>query len=158
MQLNREELLRAYRTMRLIRDFEERLHVEFATGEIPGFVHLYAGEEASAVGVCMHLGDKDHIVSTHRGHGHCIAKGCNVDGMMSEIYGKRTVSAVAVRDLTWPSTLFKRRRADPVRTLIATNDLRTRAASTGGATWGDPNRRAVQREQTPSVATEGVRS
>jgi len=89
MQLNREDLLRAYRTMRLIRDFEERLHVEFAKGEIPGFVHLYAGEEASAVGVCMHLGDKDRIASTHRGHGHCIAKGCDVDGMMSEIYGRK---------------------------------------------------------------------
>ncbi len=74
MQLNRENLLRAYRTMRLIRDFEERLHVEFATGEIPGFVHLYAGEEASAVRVCMHLGECDSIASTHRGHGHCIAK------------------------------------------------------------------------------------
>ncbi|MGD0105814.1 MAG: thiamine pyrophosphate-dependent dehydrogenase E1 component subunit alpha [Rhodopila sp.] len=89
MQLNREDLLRAYRTMRLIRDFEERLHLEFATGEIPGFVHLYAGEEASAVGVCMHLGDKDHIASTHRGHGHCIAKGCDVNGMMNEIYGRK---------------------------------------------------------------------
>jgi pyruvate dehydrogenase E1 component alpha subunit len=89
MQLNRDDLLRAYRTMRLIRDFEERLHVEFATGEIPGFVHLYAGEEASAVGVCMHLGDKDNIASTHRGHGHCIAKGCDVDGMMNEIYGRK---------------------------------------------------------------------
>nr|WP_294529689.1 thiamine pyrophosphate-dependent dehydrogenase E1 component subunit alpha [uncultured Rhodopila sp.] len=89
MQLNREDLLRAYRTMRIIRDFEERLHVEFATGEIPGFVHLYAGEEASAVGVCMHLGDKDHIASTHRGHGHCIAKGCDVSGMMNEIYGRK---------------------------------------------------------------------
>ncbi len=89
MQLNRDDLLRAYRTMRVIRDFEERLHVEFATGEIPGFVHLYAGEEASAVGVCMHLGDKDSIASTHRGHGHCIAKGCDVGGMMKEIYGRK---------------------------------------------------------------------
>ncbi len=75
MQMNREELLRAYRAMRTIRVFEERLHVEFATGEIPGFVHLYAGEEASAVGVCMHLTARDKIASTHRGHGHCIAKG-----------------------------------------------------------------------------------
>ena len=89
MQLNRENLLRAYRTMRLIRNFEERLHVEFATGEIPGFVHLYAGEEASAVGVCMHLGEHDSIASTHRGHGHCIAKGCDIGGMMKEIYGRR---------------------------------------------------------------------
>ena len=89
MQLSRDELLTAYRTMRTIREFEERLHVEFATGEIPGFVHLYAGEEASGVGVCMHLDDRDRIASTHRGHGHCIAKGCDVDGMMAEIYGRK---------------------------------------------------------------------
>jgi TPP-dependent pyruvate/acetoin dehydrogenase alpha subunit len=89
MQMNREDLLRAYRTMRTIRDFEERLHVEFATGEIPGFVHLYAGEEASATGVCMHLRDDDFIASTHRGHGHCIAKGVEVQGMMHEIYGRK---------------------------------------------------------------------
>ncbi len=89
-QLNREDLLRAYRTMRTIREFEERLHVEFATGEIPGFVHLYAGEEASATGVCMHLRPDDYIASTHRGHGHCIAKGMDVAPMMAEIYGKAT--------------------------------------------------------------------
>lgn len=74
--------------MRTIREFEERLHVEFATGEIPGFVHLYAGEEAIAVGVCMHLRDGDRIASTHRGHGHCIAKGCDLKAMAAEIYGK----------------------------------------------------------------------
>lgn len=89
MQLNREDLLRAYRTMRTIRDFEERLHLEFATGEIPGFVHLYAGEEASATGICMHLRPDDYIASTHRGHGHCIAKGVDVQGMMHEIYGRK---------------------------------------------------------------------
>jgi acetoin:2,6-dichlorophenolindophenol oxidoreductase subunit alpha len=89
MQLSRQELIRAYRTMRLIRDFEEGLHREFATGEIPGFVHLYAGEEASAVGVCMHLTEKDNIASTHRGHGHCIAKGCEVGAMMKEIYSRK---------------------------------------------------------------------
>ncbi len=90
MQLSKTDLLRAYRIMRTIRDFEERVHVEFATGEIPGFVHLYAGEEASAAGVCMHLRKEDHIASTHRGHGHCIAKGCDVRGMMAEIYGRAT--------------------------------------------------------------------
>ena len=89
MQLSRENLLKAYRTMRTIRDFEERLHVEFATGEIPGFVHLYAGEEASAAGICMHLTERDKLASTHRGHGHCIAKGVDVGAMMSEIYGKK---------------------------------------------------------------------
>ena len=89
MQLSKDDLLKAYRTMRTIREFEERLHVEFATGDIPGFVHLYAGEEASGVGVCMHLDDRDRIASTHRGHGHCIAKGCDVDGMMAEIYGRK---------------------------------------------------------------------
>jgi pyruvate dehydrogenase E1 component alpha subunit len=89
-QLTRETLLDAYRSMRTIREFEERLHVEFATGEIPGFVHLYAGEEASAVGTMMHLNDIDYVATTHRGHGHCIAKGVDVQGMMAEIYGRRT--------------------------------------------------------------------
>jgi acetoin:2,6-dichlorophenolindophenol oxidoreductase subunit alpha len=89
MQLSREDLLKAYRQMRMIRDFEETVHEEFSAGAIPGFVHLYAGEEASGVGFCMHLGDRDSIASTHRGHGHCIAKGCDVRGMMKEIFGRK---------------------------------------------------------------------
>ena len=88
--LGKGDILRAYRIMKTIREFEERLHLEFQTGEIPGFVHLYAGEEAIATGVCSHLGPEDRIASTHRGHGHCIAKGCDVRGMMAEIYGKKT--------------------------------------------------------------------
>jgi TPP-dependent pyruvate/acetoin dehydrogenase alpha subunit len=89
MQLGKEELLKAYRIMKTIRVFEERIHVEFGTGEIPGFVHLYAGEEAIAAGVCLHLDDDDKVASTHRGHGHCLAKGCDADAMMAEIYGKK---------------------------------------------------------------------
>ena len=89
-RLSTEDLLAAYRMMQTIRKFEERVHIEFATGDIPGFVHLYAGEEACATGVCMNLSKNDRIASTHRGHGHCIAKGVNVTGMMAEIYGKRT--------------------------------------------------------------------
>ena len=89
MQLSREQLLQSYRDMCTIRKFEDRVHDEFATGNIPGFVHLYAGEEASAVGICVELGDQDNIGSTHRGHGHCIAKGCDVKAMMKEIYGRR---------------------------------------------------------------------
>lgn len=87
--LDKGRLLHAYRQMKLIREFEERLHVEIATGGIPGFTHLYAGQEAVAVGVCEQLTDMDYIVSTHRGHGHCIAKGCDVLGMMKEIYGRQ---------------------------------------------------------------------
>ena len=89
MQLSRDELVQAYHQMRTIREFEERVHEEFSAGNIPGFVHLYAGEEASAVGFCSHLGKRDYIASTHRGHGHCIAKGCDVRGMMLEIFGKQ---------------------------------------------------------------------
>ena len=89
MQLSREALIRAYRQMKVIREFEERLHVEIMTGEIAGFTHLYCGQEAVAVGVCEHLDHADMIVSTHRGHGHCIAKGCDVKGMMKEIWGSR---------------------------------------------------------------------
>jgi acetoin:2,6-dichlorophenolindophenol oxidoreductase subunit alpha len=91
-ELGPDALLRAYRTMRTIREFEERVHEEFSSGDIPGFVHLYAGEEASATGVCSHLDDRDAIASTHRGHGHCIAKGVDVIGMMAEIYGRVTGS------------------------------------------------------------------
>lgn len=86
--LSREELLKVYKTMRSIREFEERVHLEFAKGGIPGFVHLYAGEEASAAGIMYHLRPDDRIASTHRGHGHCIAKGVDIHGMMAEIYGK----------------------------------------------------------------------
>ncbi len=88
-QLNRDDLIRAYRSMATIRRFEERVQEEFSKGGIPGFVHLYAGEEASAVGVCQHLGPKDYIASTHRGHGHSIAKGCDVGGMMKELFAKK---------------------------------------------------------------------
>src|ERR687884_1629905 len=89
-ELSKEDLLDAYRVMRTIREFEERLHREFATGEIPGFVHLYAGEEAIAAGVIGHLRPDDYVASTHRGHGHAIAKGCDVKAMMAEIYGKQS--------------------------------------------------------------------
>jgi len=88
--LSKDEILRAYRTMRTIREFEERLHRDFAKGDIPGFVHLYAGEEACATGIMMHLKEYDRIASTHRGHGHCIAKGVEVRDMMAEIYGRAT--------------------------------------------------------------------
>ena len=88
-KLNREQLLQAYRSMKTIREFEERLHQEIAGGKIAGFTHLYAGQEAVAVSICEQLSVKDYIVSTHRGHGHCIAKGCDVKAMMKEIYGRR---------------------------------------------------------------------
>ena len=89
MKLNSEALPQAYRQMKTIRVFEERLHDDIQSGEIAGFTHLYAGQEAVAVGVCENLGPKDYIISTHRGHGHCLAKGCDVIGMMKEIYGCR---------------------------------------------------------------------
>lgn len=88
MQLSREELLTAYQIMKTIRVFEDRVNSEMATGDIPGAVHLYAGQEASAAGICMLLDTRDQIASTHRGHGHCIAKGCDVPQMMAEIFGK----------------------------------------------------------------------
>ena len=85
--LSTDQLMQAYRRMKTIREFEERLHVEIATGKIAGFTHLYAGQEAIAVGVCEHLSEADAIISTHRGHGHCIAKGADVQMMMKEIWG-----------------------------------------------------------------------
>jgi pyruvate dehydrogenase E1 component alpha subunit len=76
--------------MRTIRAFEEKLLELVAAGKIGGFMHLYAGEEAIAVGVCAHLGDRDHVGSTHRGHGHCIAKGVDVKAMIAELFGRTT--------------------------------------------------------------------
>jgi TPP-dependent pyruvate/acetoin dehydrogenase alpha subunit len=90
VELTADTLLTMYERMALIRAFEEATVANFADGMIPGFVHLYAGEEAVAVGVCTHLDDHDFITSTHRGHGHCIAKGVAVEGMAAELMGRRT--------------------------------------------------------------------
>jgi pyruvate dehydrogenase E1 component alpha subunit len=90
MDLTPERLLAAYRTMRTIRTFEQTLNELSQAGKVPGFLHLYAGEEAIAAGVCAHLGERDWVASTHRGHGHAIAKGVDLDAMMAEIFGRRT--------------------------------------------------------------------
>ncbi|MGG3435309.1 thiamine pyrophosphate-dependent dehydrogenase E1 component subunit alpha [Heyndrickxia coagulans] len=90
LQITKEKAQWMLQKMFEIRKFEDKVHEVFSTGILPGFVHLYAGEEAVAVGVCAHLDDQDMITSTHRGHGHCIAKGCDLKGMMAEIYGKAT--------------------------------------------------------------------
>ena len=87
---DREALLAGLAMMVRIRSFEDRVQREFARGDMPGFVHTYHGAEAVAAGVCAHLDDEDLITSTHRGHGHCIAKGCDLDGMVAELYGRET--------------------------------------------------------------------
>ena len=88
--LSKDAALDLYERMVLIRRFEERVAELFPTGKIPGFVHLYIGEEAIAVGACSTLRKDDYITSTHRGHGHVIAKGGDVSRMMAELYGKET--------------------------------------------------------------------
>ncbi len=85
-----DELLRAYRLMIMIRRFEEAAADLYAKGEIPGFVHLSIGQEATAVGACLHLRETDIITSTHRGHGHAIAKGLDLYGMLAELMGRQT--------------------------------------------------------------------
>ncbi len=91
-ELTKDKLLWIYERMRLIREFENRAADLFAQGKVPGFVHLYACEEAIAVGMCALLTDRDFITSTHRGHGHCISKGVDINAMMAELYGKATGS------------------------------------------------------------------
>jgi TPP-dependent pyruvate/acetoin dehydrogenase alpha subunit len=88
MELSRDRLIETYRTMRTIRGFEQTLNELSQAGRVPGFLHLYAGEEAIAAGVCGALGDNDYVTSTHRGHGHSIAKGVDLNAMMAEIFGK----------------------------------------------------------------------
>lgn len=90
MSLTNEKMIELYANMAKIRMFEEKIAEFFAAGKIPGFVHLYIGEEAVATGVCATLRDTDYITSTHRGHGHLISKGGDIKLMMAEIFGKRT--------------------------------------------------------------------
>ncbi|HEV8029680.1 MAG TPA: thiamine pyrophosphate-dependent enzyme, partial [Stellaceae bacterium] len=78
------------RQMLTIRRFEERASADYLAGKIYGVVHCYIGEEAVAVGVCTALDRGDRIISTHRGHGHCIAKGADLNRMMAELYGRQT--------------------------------------------------------------------
>jgi acetoin:2,6-dichlorophenolindophenol oxidoreductase subunit alpha len=90
LRLGKKKLIDLYATMLAIRRFEERVVAEVSAGNISGFVHSYIGEEAIATGVCAHLKREDRIVSHHRGHGHCIAKGADINKMMAEIYGRKT--------------------------------------------------------------------
>jgi TPP-dependent pyruvate/acetoin dehydrogenase alpha subunit len=86
--LDRERLLRLYRQMLKIRLFEEEVNQLYLGAKMPGLAHLYIGQEAVAVGVCEALRRDDYITSTHRGHGHCLAKGASVDKMFAELLGK----------------------------------------------------------------------
>ena len=90
MNVENELKLQMYTTMLRIRKFEEKLIELKAGGSIPGVLHLYIGEEAIATGVCAAIGPDDYITSTHRGHGHCIAKGGDISRMMAELFGRTT--------------------------------------------------------------------
>ena len=86
MQLSKDKLIDAYTRMKKIRVFEETMRDEFAKGTVPAFIHLYIGQEAIASGICVELNDNDTIASTHRGHGHCLAKNSNLERMTMEIF------------------------------------------------------------------------
>src|ERR1039457_198165 len=86
----KDEAISLLRNMQLIRAFEEKVRSLFFGGMIPGLVHLCAGQEAVAVGVCSQLRTSDKIASNHRGHGHCLAKGADVARLMAEVMGRRT--------------------------------------------------------------------
>lgn len=90
MTLSNNKIIDMYKNMIRIRKFETQAMNLFAQGSIPGFVHLYLGEEAVATGACANLNDDDYITSTHRGHGHIVAKGGDLKYMMAELYGKET--------------------------------------------------------------------
>jgi pyruvate/2-oxoglutarate dehydrogenase complex dihydrolipoamide acyltransferase (E2) component len=90
LKLENEKILNMYENMLTIRRFEEKAQELFAAGDIPGFVHLYIGEEAVATGACANLNEDDYITSTHRGHGHIVSKGGDLKLMMAELYGKKT--------------------------------------------------------------------
>jgi len=88
MTIDVEQSLHMYQQMAKIRAFEEQVNELYKSAKMPGLAHLYSGEEAVAVGVCEALQKSDYITSTHRGHGHCLAKGASVDRMFAELLGK----------------------------------------------------------------------
>jgi pyruvate dehydrogenase E1 component alpha subunit len=90
LTMNEGQLLDLYRRMVLIRRFEDKTAEMYSRGKITGFCHLYAGEEAVAVGAISALYDKDYVISTYREHGHCLAKGASPRGVMAELFGKST--------------------------------------------------------------------
>ena len=89
MSEDKQTLLELYRKMVVVRQFETMAGEHFSAGEIPGFIHLSIGQEASSVGVCTCLRKDDYVVTTHRGHGHMIAKGADLKRMTAELFGKR---------------------------------------------------------------------
>ena len=88
--MDKKTALSIYKKMVLIRRFEEMLYYIFSTQKMPGSMHQYNGQEAIAAAICEHLEDDDYITSTHRGHGHCLAKGMDLDAVMAEIFAKKT--------------------------------------------------------------------
>ena len=90
MKIDKQTVLELYRTMTRLREFELKIQELYRSGVLPGFVHLYVGEEAVAAGVCAHLSRTDMVWSTHRGHGHALAKGVPGREVMAELWGKAT--------------------------------------------------------------------
>ncbi len=90
LTLEKGKMIEMYKKMLEIRHFEEKVYDLYGQNLVPGTIHLYAGQEAVAVGVCANLRKDDYITSTHRGHGHCIAKGGQLKRVMAEILGKKT--------------------------------------------------------------------
>src|SRR5271157_431604 len=86
--VTKEKMLQMYRRMQMIRQFEEQVNELYTRALMPGLAHLYIGEEAVAVGICEAPNIDDYITSTHRGHGHCVAKGASPDRMFAELLGK----------------------------------------------------------------------
>ena len=100
--LAKADLQDVLREMLLIRRFEEKVEERFRAGELPGFLHVAIGQEACAVGVCRALEDGDIIASTHRAHGHTLAKGTHPNELMAELYGKTELRLAVVRPLSVP--------------------------------------------------------
>jgi len=90
----KKKLIQAYEKMVRIRRVEEKLMEVFSNGEIPGFIHVCIGQEATPVAVCSHLKDSDYISATHRGHGHALAKGIDITIFMAELFGKKSESFI----------------------------------------------------------------
>ena len=146
--MDKTTALELYRTMLRIRRFEEKLFFLFSTRPMPGSMHQYDGQEAVAVGVCAHLGREDYITSTHRGHGHCIAKGADLKAVMAEMFAKATGCCRGMGGSMHIADFW-------VGMLGANGIVAAGIPIAVGAAWSCQYRRGVEHESRVSVAFFG---
>ena len=153
---DRETLLGLYEGMMLLRRFESVAQIACREGETPGFLHLYIGEEATGVGVCAHLRPTDWVTSTHRGHGHALAKGADPRRLMAELFGKARRHAAAAAAARCISTTARSASSAPTASSAPASAMRSAIGMAARAQGTRRHRRRLlrrRRRRTTAAST-----